>query len=182
MAGNHVGGDGKRRTAETEECRLGGKRGAEPAHGFIDRVEMRADLDRLQTADAVDIDRIEFRAMALGEPDIPLQRIGNDENVENRIAASKPYRRIGCNVIPLPVPDCSRDRESLAPAPALAVFRQIASGLAHQPERWRGQCCPAQDFHHFPCRLRSQRRPSQKTKEKRIFFFYFLKSPVSFKD
>jgi hypothetical protein len=52
---------------------------------------------------------------------------------ENRIAASTPSRSIGCNVTFAASSGVRHTVREIVRLPHLAVFRQVAAGLAHQP-------------------------------------------------
>ena len=140
LSGDHIGRDRPRRAAEADQRDLRIERGAHPAQRFIHRLELGEVGLRRQRLDLLRrIQRIEPRAFADLEPDRAAERVGNDQNVgeDDRgveiEAADRLQRDLGG--------EFRREAEIEEAAgfgAHLAVFRQIAAGLAHHPDRRHG--------------------------------------------
>jgi hypothetical protein len=82
------------------------------------------------------IQRIEPRSLATLECHALTERMGTTRISENKIAASKPKRRIGCKVTSAASLGLKqRSRKVLALFADSPIFRQVSPGLPHQPDR-----------------------------------------------
>ena len=137
LSGDHVGRDRPRRAAEADQRDLRIEFAAHAAQRFIDRLEFAEVGMRRQRRDLLRrIQRIEPRAFAGLEPHLAAERVGNDENVgedDRGIEVETPdrlQRHFGGKF---------RREAQIEKAAGLgaqfAIFRQIAAGLPHHPDR-----------------------------------------------
>ena len=137
LPGHHVGRDRPGRAAETDQRNFWIELAAHPAQRLIDRFELGKIALRRQRLDLVGrIQRIEPRAFADLEPHRTAERIGDHKDVREddrgveMEAADRLQRDLG-GVI--------RREAQIEKAAGLgaqfAIFRQIAAGLPHHPDR-----------------------------------------------
>ncbi len=134
----HVAGHRPGRAGEADQRGLRRQFAAQAADGLVDRRQGRV---QPLAAQAVDItaafQRFQARADALLEPDLLAQGVGHHQDVgeqDRRIEAVAPDRLQGD--LDGHIRREAELEETLRPGPQLAVFRQVAAGLAHQPD-WR---------------------------------------------
>ena len=137
LAGHHVGRNRPWRAAEADQRDLRIEFAAHAAQRLIDRLEFAEVGLRRQRFDLLRrIQRIEPRAFADLEPHRAAERVGNDENVREDDrgveveAADRLQRDFGGEF---------RREAQIEKAAGLgahfAIFRQIAAGLPHHPDR-----------------------------------------------
>ena len=137
LSGHHVGRDRPRRAAETDQRNLRIEFAAHAAQRFIDRLELAKVGMRRQRLDLLRrVQRIEPRAFAGLEPHRAAERVGNDENIREDDrgieveTADRLQRDFG---------GIFRREAQIEKAAGLgaqfAIFRQIAAGLPHHPDR-----------------------------------------------
>jgi hypothetical protein len=156
---DHIAGDREGRADEADQGR-GRMFLREFGPDAADRLEHRRDL----THEARGIQRVHFihsperreaGAVALGELQIPPQGPGEDEDVAEEDGAIHPEApdRLQGGIGRAGRVQAER-HEIRRFRPQLPVFRQISSGLPHQPDRWRPDRFPAkrlqQSFHIYP--------------------------------
>ena len=137
LSRHHVGRDRPWRAAETYQRDFRIEFAAHAAQRFEHRFEFGEVAGRRQRADLVGrIERIEPWAFADFEPHIAPERVGDDENIREDDrgieveAADRLQRHFGSEF------GCEAQvEESPGPGADFTVFRQIASGLAHHPDR-----------------------------------------------
>ena len=144
-AGDHVARHRPRRAAEADQRHVAGQRGL--ARARRSRTPARAATSPAPRA--ARRNRRRSRSASSRGPSPLLERTlwpsasGTTRMSENRIAASKPKRRIGCSVASAAsVGRVAEVEERRRLGADLAIFGQIAAGLAHQPDR-RGRLADA---------------------------------------
>ena len=148
LAGDHVSRDRPRRTAKTDQRDLWRKLTTDAAQRLIDRFELaEVGLRRQRRHFLRRIQRIEPRAFAGLEAHRTAERIGNDENVgedDRGIEVEAPDR------LQRDLGGMIRREAEIEKAAGLgaqrAIFRQIAAGLPHHPERWHLLPAAGQNF------------------------------------
>jgi hypothetical protein len=136
-AADHIGRDRPGRPGEADERRLGGKALLQAPHRLIDG---RQPLDHRAEIEIVDLlgpgDRIEHRPLSFPEGDLLPERIGHDENVGKEDRRVEAVSADGLERHLLGKLGRVAEIEKAAGLLArLPVLGQIASGLAHQPDR-----------------------------------------------
>ena len=137
LSGHHVGRDRPWRAAKADQRDLRIELAAHAAQRFIHRLELAEVGVRRQRLDLLrQIQRIEPRAFADLEPHLAAERVGNDKNVREDDrgieveAADRLQRDFGGEF---------RREAQIEKAARLgahfAIFRQIAAGLPHHPDR-----------------------------------------------
>ena len=141
LAADHVGRNRPRRPAKTDQRRLPRQVLAQPRNGLVDAGEFFAGRCRIEPRQlGRRRDRIEARALAFDEAHALAQRVGNDEDVGKQdrrvkaVAADRLQRHLGGECRRVAQLEEAADRGA-----HLAVLRQVAAGLAHQPHRRRRQ-------------------------------------------
>ena len=141
MAGDHVGRDRPRRAAKSEQRHRRRQFRFDRAGSF----RKSAPAPRRRPCRAASSSRPDRRAaQAAGLRRLRTERVrpsacGTTRISENKIAASKPNRRIGCSVTS--AASFGVKHRSRKPPTVFAdrhVLRQIAPGLAHHPDRRHG--------------------------------------------
>ena len=137
LSGDHVGRDRPWRAAETDQRDFGRELASHAAQRFIDRLEFaEVGLARQRRDFLRRIQRIEPRAFADFEPHRAAERVGDHQNVgeDDRGIEAKTADRLqrdfgGAFRIEAQI------EEAAGLGAQLAIFRQIASGLPHHPDR-----------------------------------------------
>jgi hypothetical protein len=103
--------------------------------------------------------------MALGEPDIPLHCIGNDQDIgkQNGGIEAIAADRLQCHFDGV-LRGVAEIEKTPCLCPRLPIFREIASCLSHQPERRRGEALATQNPHDLSARIAQALLPYKKTK------------------
>ncbi len=140
LAGDHVGGDRPGRATEAEQRRFPGEGGANAGDSLVDGLQHRGIVAITQTSDHGRIlDRIHRGTFALEEADVAAERIrdrqdvGEDDRGVEAEAADRLERRLDRHLRRI-----AEMQEALRLLPDLPVLRQIAAGLAHEPDRRDG--------------------------------------------
>ena len=137
--GDHIARHRPRGAAEADQGHVARQRGLEAVESFKHRREpvpvgLRPQLrERLRVGD-----RVEARAVARFKADALAERVGHDENVgeQDRGVEAETADRLQCRL------DgeggvVAKIEEGRGFRPKLAVFRQVAPRLAHEPNRRR---------------------------------------------
>ncbi len=134
---DHVGRDRPRASGKADERDLARQRRLDAAHGVVDRGEPLRRAEALEPfGGSARAHRLEHRALAVAKRDRLAERMRHHQYVreqDRRIhaeAADRLQRRLGGEL--------GREaeiEEGWGAFPELAIFRQVAPGLAHQPER-----------------------------------------------
>ena len=137
LSGHHVGRDRPRRAAEADQRDLRIEFAAHAAQRLIDRLELaEVGLPRQRCDLLRRVQRIEPRAFAGLEPHRAAERVGNDQNIREddrgiEVEAADRLQRDFGGVF--------RREAQIEKAAGLgaqfAIFRQIAAGLPHHPDR-----------------------------------------------
>ena len=142
-AGDHVGRDRPGRAAEAEQRHRRRQRRFHAPHGLIDRRQhLVIDVRRQPLKIGAILERVEQRSFAGGKRHRLAERMRHDQNIREQncgIEAEPPdrlQRYLGGKF---------RIEHKIEEAAGLfaqrAIFRQIAPGLAHQPDRRRLERC-----------------------------------------
>ena len=149
---DHVAGERERGAGEAQQRRLARQLRAGPADRLIDRRQLLRHACPGELAEISGIgQRFELGTFAFLEPDFLAERVGNHEDVgkdDGGIEPEAAYRlqgdldRLVGRVAELEERACRR--------PDRAILRQIAPGLAHQPDRRRRKARSGQRLQEFP--------------------------------
>ena len=139
LAGDHVGRHRPRRAAKSDQRRLARRAaGLHPPHGLIDR-RQHLSIGCSRAAPQRSASLRSARAAVLRprrNQTLRPSASGTTRISENKIAASKPNRRIGCSVTSAASSGLKhRSRKPPGFLPHRTIFRQIASRLPHHPDR-----------------------------------------------
>ncbi len=137
LTGDHVSRDRPRRAAETDQCRVGIERAANATQRFKDRLKLCKISVRGEGSDLFRrIQRIEPRSFAGLKPHRAAERMGNDKNIGKddcgvEVEAADRLKGYFGRVFrrKAQIEKIARFR------PQLPIFRQIAAGLPHHPDR-----------------------------------------------
>ena len=134
---DHVGRHRPRRAGKPDQRRLRRQLRPEARHRLIDRAQMLMELAEPELRQVLAVlQRLQHRAAPFLEADLLAQGIRHHQDVgeqDRRIEAEAPdrlQRHLGCqHRVVAKVQERARRR------PGPAIFRQIAPGLAHEPDR-----------------------------------------------
>ena len=148
---DHVAGQREGSAGESQERRFLRQLRPRPADRLIDRRQVLLQARPGQAAELRGIgQRLELRTLALLEPDLLAERIGHHQDVgeDDRRVEPEPANGLQRHLDGLVGRVAEFQKRARGRAHG-TVFRQVATGLSHQPDRWRRMSRSGQRLQEF---------------------------------